>query len=77
VLLKVAPILQDLAPQRRPTSSSTTETLDGIVKLTLFYEQRITQAGTRTAKDAMKVVEKEIEVDGLQGLKEMRETEPP
>lgn len=54
-----------------------TDTLAYILEITAFYEDRISKAGARTAKEAMRVVAKEIEADGLHGAKISREMEPP
>lgn len=51
--------------------------LNRIVTTTQFYEQKVAHANARTAKDAMRVVAREIEADGLYGVKEAREMEPP
>lgn len=53
------------------------ELLNDIINITEFYEGKITEAGARTAKDAMKAVSREIEADGIHGMKETREMEPP
>jgi hypothetical protein len=46
--------------------------------VTGFYGNLIAQTGAHTAKDAMKIVAKEVEKDGLYvGTKDMQEHEEP
>lgn len=54
-----------------------TELLMKIVTITQFYEQKVTQSQARTAKDALRAVSREIEANGLYGLTDSREPEPP
>lgn len=54
-----------------------TDLLIKIVTITQFYEQKVTQSQARTAKDALRAVSREIEANGLYGLTDSREPEPP
>jgi hypothetical protein len=42
-----------------------------------FYQTKVTEAHALSAKAAMRVVAGEIDRDGLHGMKDARETEPP
>jgi hypothetical protein len=46
-------------------SDDTSKTLTRLLSVTDFYGSLIAKAGAQTAKDAMKIVAKEIEKDGL------------
>ncbi|PBL00564.1 hypothetical protein ARMGADRAFT_915677 [Armillaria gallica] len=54
-----------------------TDLLMKIVTITQFYEQKVTQSQARTAKYALRAVSREIEANGLYGLTDSREPEPP
>lgn len=59
-------------------SDDTTRALAHLLSVTDFYGNLIAQAGTHTAKDAMKVVAKEVEKDGLHaGTRDALEHEEP
>ena len=82
VLKKQASLLKSLAlPQSTSRISLVTERpteiLTHILKTTEFYEEKVEAAGTRTAKDAMCIVAREIEKDGLHRTKDLREIEEP
>ncbi|KAF5384911.1 hypothetical protein D9615_001292 [Tricholomella constricta] len=75
-LLKVLTVPQ---PDPRQTTwiKKSTDALASILEIVDFYERRVNEAGARTAKAAMSVVAKEIEVDGLHAVKALRELEIP
>ncbi|KAG7452321.1 DUF1741-domain-containing protein [Guyanagaster necrorhizus] len=54
-----------------------TDLLMKIITITQFYAQKVTQSQARTAKDALRAVSREIEANGLYGLTDTREPEPP
>jgi hypothetical protein len=53
------------------------DTLASVLEVAEFYEERVRQANAQTAEDAMRVLAKEIEADGLYGTKASREMEAP
>jgi hypothetical protein len=53
------------------------ELLSHILSVTEFYEDKVERAGAVSAKDAMRVVAREIDADGLFGVKESPEIEEP
>ncbi len=59
------------------SARSTEERLDGILGTVSFYETKISSAGAKTAKEAMKVVAREIDSEGLHGVKPTLGSEPP
>ncbi|KAK0233651.1 hypothetical protein IW262DRAFT_1452216 [Armillaria fumosa] len=63
--------------QRHSLVQQPTELLMKIVTITQFYEQKVTQSQARTAKDALRAISREIEANGLYGLTDSREPEPP
>lgn len=84
VLKKQASLLQSLAlprttSHRRPSwvSEHPADTLAHILTVTDFYEAKIRLAGARSAKDAMRVVAKEIEAEGLHQVANSQEIEDP
>lgn len=84
VLKKQTALLQAVgAPQvtsRRASwqSDETSKTLAHLLSVTDFYGNLIAQAGAHTAKDAMKIVAKDIEKDGLHlGTTADGQSEPP
>ncbi|KAJ7207390.1 hypothetical protein B0H12DRAFT_1158810 [Mycena haematopus] len=76
-------LLKTLAlPQAERRSSWTTEQPAEVILARLlnsiqFYQTKVTEAHAQSAKGAMRVVAAELDRDGLQGMKEARETEPP
>ncbi|KAJ7631175.1 hypothetical protein FB45DRAFT_917728 [Roridomyces roridus] len=44
---------------------------------TEFYQKKVAESRSQSAKGAMRVVAAEIDRDGLQGMRDFRETEPP
>lgn len=51
--------------------------LADIVTTTRYYEERVIRAEASNAEDAIQVVAKEIESDGLHMAMETRQVEPP
>ncbi|KAJ7492450.1 hypothetical protein FB451DRAFT_1218339 [Mycena latifolia] len=76
-------LLKALAmPQTERRSSWTTEQPSEVLLARLlstaeFYETKVAEAHAQSAKGAMRVVAGEIDRDGLHGMKDARETEPP
>jgi hypothetical protein len=84
VLKKQTALLQAVgvpqATSRRASwqSDDTSKNLAHLLSVTDFYGSLIAQAGAHSAKDAMKIVTKEIEKDGLHlGTAGDWDTEPP
>ncbi|XP_006454085.1 hypothetical protein AGABI2DRAFT_113843 [Agaricus bisporus var. bisporus H97] len=59
------------------SARSTEERLDNILKTVIFYEVKVSSMNAKSAKDAMRVVAKEVESDGLHGVKPTLDSEPP
>ncbi|KAJ7925957.1 hypothetical protein B0H13DRAFT_1974036 [Mycena leptocephala] len=89
-LVRSAPILEAqlsllkalALPQTGRRSSWTTEQPAEVLLARLltsiqFYQTKVTEAHALSAKAAMRVVAGEIDRDGLHGMKDARETEPP
>ncbi|KAF5368476.1 hypothetical protein D9758_002263 [Tetrapyrgos nigripes] len=81
---KQATLLQTLSIPHSPRKSSRTTVtenaaalLSSILSTVHFYEQKITDARARSANQAMKVLAREIDRDGLHGSKEGHELVPP
>lgn len=53
------------------------ELLSHILSVTEFYEEKVGKAGAVSAKDALQVVSREIDSDGLFGVKNTPEIEEP
>ncbi|KAJ3568594.1 hypothetical protein NP233_g5615 [Leucocoprinus birnbaumii] len=53
------------------------ERLNNIMDTASFYEKKVSDAGARTAKDALRIVAQEIESEGLHGVKTTFDSEPP
>ncbi|KAJ7040434.1 hypothetical protein C8F04DRAFT_1083551 [Mycena alexandri] len=76
-------LLRALAyPQEERRFSWTTEQpsellLARLLNTTMFYQTKVTEAHAQSAKSALRVVAAEIDRDGLHGMKEARDTEPP
>ncbi|KAJ7161404.1 hypothetical protein C8R43DRAFT_992750 [Mycena crocata] len=76
-------LLKALAlPQAEGRTSWTTEQpaealLARLLTTTEFYQTKITEAHTQSARGSMRVVAGEIDRDGLHGVKDTPETEPP
>jgi hypothetical protein len=51
--------------------------VNNILETVSFYEAKIANASAKTAKDAMKVVARELELEGLHGVKQTLDSEPP
>jgi hypothetical protein len=66
--------LPQAASQRRSISFSNepSEILARVLHIIQYYEDEIGKAGTRTAKDGMGIVAREIERDGLYGVKDFQ-----
>ncbi|KAJ6604834.1 hypothetical protein DFH09DRAFT_1123914 [Mycena vulgaris] len=69
-------------PQTAQRKSWTTEQpsevlLERLLSTTEFYQTKVAEAHAQSAKGAMRVVAGEIDRDGLHGMKDVRETEPP
>jgi len=83
VLKKQVSLLQLLslpAPQRRAswmTDQQPTIMLSRILSVTEFYEEKIAIAGAVSAKDAMDIVAREIEADGLHGVEPAQDMDQP
>jgi isocitrate lyase len=85
VLKKQTALLRTVAMPQVPSSrraswqsDDTTRALAHLLSVTGFYSNLIAQTGAHTAKDAMKIVAKEVEKDGLHvGTKDMQEHEEP
>ncbi|KAF9454112.1 hypothetical protein P691DRAFT_810827 [Macrolepiota fuliginosa MF-IS2] len=68
------------SPLKSPTWVSTRtaeERLNNILETVSFYEDKVSNADARTAKDAMRVVTREIESEGLHHSKPILDSEPP
>ncbi|EKM84119.1 hypothetical protein AGABI1DRAFT_124438 [Agaricus bisporus var. burnettii JB137-S8] len=59
------------------SARSTEERLDNILKTVIFYEVKVSSMNAKSAKDVMRVVAKEVESDGLHGVKPTLDSEPP
>lgn len=59
------------------TNDKSVDILMYILDIVAFYEGKVGLAGNRSAKEAMRGVAKEIEINGLQKTKIRREMEPP
>ncbi|KAJ7110039.1 hypothetical protein C8R44DRAFT_678676 [Mycena epipterygia] len=76
-------LLKALAlPQTERRTSWTTEQpaetlLARLLTTTEFYQAKVAEANAQSAKGAMRVVAGEIDRDGLHGMRDVRETEPP
>ena len=53
------------------------ELLSHILSVIEFYEEKVAKAGATSAKDALQVVSREIDANGLFGVKESPEIEEP
>lgn len=60
---------------RPQTTDKAMDALSALLETVEFYEQKVGQAGARTAKDVLRVVAQEIEVDGLHGARATRDPE--
>ncbi|KAH7927264.1 hypothetical protein BV22DRAFT_1032014 [Leucogyrophana mollusca] len=58
-------------------SDSTTKALSRLFSVVGFYENLIATAGVQTAKEAIRVVAKDIEKDGLHGLTDVQAIDDP
>lgn len=56
---------------------STMERLEGILETVNFYEVKVSSEGAKTAKDALKIVAREIDSAGLYCAKPTLGSEPP
>lgn len=53
------------------------DVLSSILETVRYYEEKVTEGSTRrTAKEAMRVVAKEMEANGLHGVRGGQESEP-
>ncbi|KAF8078888.1 hypothetical protein FPV67DRAFT_1558084 [Lyophyllum atratum] len=69
--------VQQPDPRQAIWINRSTDALASILEIVEFYEYKVSQAGARTARAAMGVVAKEIEVDGLHAPKTLRESQVP
>ncbi|KAI5835984.1 hypothetical protein K523DRAFT_259495 [Schizophyllum commune Tattone D] len=84
-LKKQAPLLKDLAlPQRSSsrrrslnTELTAAEKLARILNCVEFYATKISEGRARSANQAMRIVAREVDADGLQGVGDGAELEPP
>jgi hypothetical protein len=75
-LLKALALPQ--AERRTWTADQSSEVLLArLLSTTEFYQTKVAEAHAQSARGAMRVVAAEIDRDGLHGMKEARETEPP
>ncbi|EGO31042.1 hypothetical protein SERLADRAFT_344288, partial [Serpula lacrymans var. lacrymans S7.9] len=84
VLAKKKSVLKTLgmpiAPSNRRASmrsDSAGKALAHLLLVVEFYENKLTAAGSKTATDAMRVVAREIEKEGLHGVDSSQETDDP
>jgi len=74
------PEVEPRAPWRRTpwiTEQPAETLLLRLLSTTEFYQNKIAEANASSANRAMRVVATEIDREGLQGMKDARETEPP
>ncbi|KAI5898035.1 uncharacterized protein SCHCODRAFT_02487077 [Schizophyllum commune H4-8] len=84
-LKKQAPLLKDLAlpprtsSRRRSLNTELTaaEKLARILNCVEFYATKISEGRARSANQAMRIVAREVDADGLQGVGDGAELEPP
>ncbi|KAL1722164.1 hypothetical protein EV715DRAFT_193415 [Schizophyllum commune] len=84
-LKKQAPLLKDLAlpprssSRRRSLNTEPTaaEKLARILNCVEFYATKISEGRARSANQAMRIVAREVDADGLQGVGDGAELEPP
>lgn len=75
VTLHSASALNSRAPSAENYASSVA--LSRLLSVANFYEEKISSAQARTAKEAMRVVAKHIDQDGLFGVGDGEIEEPP
>ncbi|KAL1757320.1 hypothetical protein FB107DRAFT_209616 [Schizophyllum commune] len=84
-LKKQAPLLKDLALPPRSSSRrrslntelTTAEKLARILNCVELYATKISEGRARSANQAMRIVAREVDADGLQGVGDGAELEPP
>ncbi|KAE9398447.1 hypothetical protein BT96DRAFT_957569 [Gymnopus androsaceus JB14] len=80
-LEKQVSLLQDLAmptsPKQKSWDEDPSRILATILDTTRFYETKVAAAGARSATQAMGIVAREIDQDGLYGVKESQRIAPP
>lgn len=80
-LEKQVSLLKDLAipmsPKQKAREEDPLRILSSILDTTRFYQTKIAAAGARSATQAMSIVAREIDQDGLYGVKETRHVAPP
>ncbi|KAG1783513.1 hypothetical protein EV702DRAFT_1053969 [Suillus placidus] len=58
-------------------SDSASKALSRVLSTTVYYEGKLASAGTRSAKDAFRIVSKDIEQNGLHSAHDADVTDPP
>ncbi|KAG2367783.1 hypothetical protein BDR07DRAFT_1469429 [Suillus spraguei] len=58
-------------------SDSVSKALSRVLSMAAYYEGKLVSADTRSAKDAFRVVSKDIEQNGLQSMHDADDTDPP
>lgn len=87
-LVRSAPVLQILmsvldelalppSKSSRVQRTKPKDLLSEVVTIARYYEARVLRANASTAEAGLQVVVREIENDGLHGVNESQETEPP